>query len=146
MAISKIRDYIVSSIASVDSKLKKWDSPFDADDIPETCANNAYSIKYDLSTSENGQQTVEDIVEAEISFLFKGFRDEADVYDNSMDLVNTIRLKLLSKTNIQAFINTDDNPIATVTSNSITGSSIDNNKRQVLITLSVSFLIYQTIC
>ena len=146
MAISKVRDYIESTIADIDSTFKRLDSPIDAGDTAETRANKSYSIKYDLATSESDQQTIGDSVEANIQFLFKGFRNEIGVYDSSFETVDDIRLKLLNKKNIQAFASTDGNPIAAVTSNSMTGEVLETNERQILITLSVNFLIYQTIC
>ena len=146
MALSKVREYINTTIESIDSTLEEWKSPFDGENIPETKSDKSYYIKYDLESSTNDQQTVTDIVGAEIGFYFKTFKKEIDTYDEGMDLVNEIRLKLLSKSNIQSFISTDNNPISEVTCDSQEGDFIDSNKKQIKITLTLGFRIIQVIC
>lgn len=146
MALSKVRDYISSTITSLDPSFKVLPSPISGDNLPETHAEKSYYIKLDLVASELGQQITQDAVEAEIGFYFKAFKSEIPVYDNSLDLCNTIRLKLLSITNRESFAATDGNPIALVTSDSLTGDVIDSNERQIKITLSANFLINQVIC
>lgn len=145
MALSKIRDYITSSITTVNSDLRNLNT-IKEEEVAETIADKSYSMTYNLTGSELGQAYVTDSVDFEVIFYFKAFRDGVNVYDTSMDLVNDIRLQILSLTNIYSQVAVDDSPIKSVTSSSITGELVDSNDKQIKITLPLEFLIYQTIC
>jgi len=146
MILSKVRDYVKTQISAIDSNLVEWGSPFDSSNIPETLADRAYFIKYDVASTSESQTTISDRIDVEVQFFFKGFRDELNEYDDAMDKVNTIRIKCISISSIEAFKSTDENPIYEVISTSQLGEMLSSNERQIIITLNLVIGLNQVYC
>lgn len=145
MILSKVRTYIENSIKSVDSKFKLIDSPFNID-VSENKFDKSYHIKYDVVSTDQYDTHVKDSITAEVTLSFKSFKDGIDKYDYAMDLVNDIRMKCISISNIESYKNTDTNMILSCNSLSQIGEQLPNNNKQIIIVLTLELSVNQSIC
>lgn len=146
MILSKVRSYINANIAEIDSDMVEWDSPFNSDNIPETLADRAYFIKYDVTSTAENNAWIDDSITAEVKFFFKAFNSEIEAYDEAMDKVNSIRINCISLESIEAYKSLDDNPINKVFSLSQTGENLQGNERQIIITMRLEIGLTQGVC
>lgn len=146
MILSKVRDYFRGAIAAIDSDLDEWTEPFDGEEIPETLSDNTYWIKYDVVSSVEMQTDVNETINVDIKFHFKAFRDGLNAYDDAMDFVNSVRIKALSSSYLEAFKITDGNPIYKVSSISQIGEFLETNEKQIIITATFECDIIQARC
>ena len=143
--ISKVRTYIKSAIANVDSDLREINSAFDLD-VPENITNDSYFIKYDVTSIEEGQGIIDNNIALSIKFYFDALRDGINAYDDAMDKVNLILLNASNIKNIEAFSLTDDNKIYKVYPLSQVAESLPENSRQIVIIAEFEMGINQAIC
>jgi hypothetical protein len=147
MSFSNIRTYFADIINDVDPNFTEWSAPFDSDNIPESLANRAYWLKYDItSVRETGSTYIEDTLNVEVKFFFKLYREENLGYDNYMNLCNTIRINSINLKNINSFKGSTWNNLFKVMSLGQTGEQLVSNDKQLIITLTFEVGINQTIC
>jgi len=146
MLISKVRKYIADSITSVDSDFRQHRDAFNDENIASTNINKSFHIAYSIPSIASDQATFNNSVTAEIKFFFKGQRDTIETFDNAMDTVSQISMKLASLTNIAAFRSTDMLPIQTCVPVSQVPEQLNNNDNSLIITLSLEMNIVQSSC
>lgn len=145
MTLSKVRDYIQQRVEAIEPKMSIIDSAF-LDDISETKSDKSYFISYDITTTEQHQTHLTDVISASVTFSFKSPKSSAKDFDKYMELVNKIRLSCVNKTNIENFSDTDQNPINNCEAVSQTIEPLSTNKRQLIINLALDFTVSQVIC
>lgn len=146
MSFSNVRAYFADIINDVDPNFTEWGSPFDSDNIPESLANRAYWLKYDITNTQEVSSFIEDTINVEIKFFFKLYREENRGYDHYMNLCNTIRINSINIKNIQSFRSSTWNSLFKVMALSQTGEQLTSNDKQLIITLTFEVGINQTIC
>ncbi len=145
MIFSKVRKYIESNIASVDSTYKRIDSAFSVD-TAESLADKSYFISYSVDAGDTYTGVQKDYINATVIFYFKQFKKGVMKFDYAMDAVNEVRTKLCSITSIAGFSGTDQNDLQSCTFVSQSGESLDDNNKVILVTLTLQLSVFQSIC
>lgn len=146
MSLSKIRTYLKNQIATVDSNMVEWPHPFNVDTLPDSLFDDAYWIKYDVTSSDDSQVYIVDSVTVQAHFCFHSFNDHVADYDAAMDKVNNIKLEAISKSNIEAFSGTDNYPIQRVIPLSQNAIETVDNEKKIIIELNLEIQLVQTSC
>ena len=146
MSLSKIRAYFNNQIKAVDSDFKPHNDAFNDENLPATSIDKSYHLTYEISSSALGQQMVEQVIGVSIKFYFKGYLDTIVMFDDAMNLVNTISNNAMSKDAIYAFRSTDNYPLQLVEMLSMTPEQFDKNDNSMTVDVEFNANIFYNIC
>jgi hypothetical protein len=146
--ISQTRDYIRRQVLVIDPTQEEWEDAFNIDNIPSNIYNKAFHILYEVPTIVRGQGLYDFNVNATLTLFYKADRNVQETFDSAMDIANSIALSLGNVNNIEEYkIEKDsDNPIYGVEVTSIIPSNPVSNDNRVIVTLSISLGIQQSVC
>lgn len=142
MSFKPIRNFLENRLKEIDSEFESIASPFNVDEPAATNFNKRFHIFYgDVATTVSNQQNTQDVVNAQVTLYFDGFRDETDALDSAMDVANSYRMRCLQA----KFLKTEKH-IKRVSAVSIVATPLgtNDNKIKVVLAFSISMIFAST--
>lgn len=146
--VNEFKNYIRQQLTATDSDFEEHDDAFNFENIAETNLNKRYFMNYEISTIENGL-TMEDNANVTLQIFFKGYRNPLETLDDSMELVNTFRLNLLSPSNIASYNSSLTGGFSLLGIDSVSQTPTplaDSNDNSLIVNLEFNIRFIQIVC
>jgi hypothetical protein len=102
MSFKPIRTFFQNRIAEIDSDFTEHEDAFSFENIGANQLDKKYHIFYgNVTTTSSNQNTTSDVVSAQVSLFFSGYRTGAEALDSAMDVANEFRINCLRRSKYQ---------------------------------------------
>lgn len=124
--------------------IEEWPDAFNSENIPSTLLSNSYHLSYSIdSVSSDANYGIENEIDTEIKIFKKGYRNSRESLDLAMSEAIELRQLFMSPKSLATF--TEANIIG-ITSVSIIPEQLQDNDNSIIVTLSFSTRVYESIC